>query len=257
MNYFDSERNIISLLQTIPLINVYWVNATKEAQKYFFSLYLKRKFIKWVDNFGKDAPPPDFFSEKYNYMLEVMRVDDYEMGVFSPNALESKAYVRIRNMLRENRPTTFEQTGIQVLVNPDITKASKNGYAIYRENFKRIVGKHIGKIDNYRKNHPGKKLGFLIFDESPGYMQISNSDFLHEVGQQVCGRPHRYFWDKNLVGIFDNADVDFVIWITPYKNLPYNPQVFPQMCVFDIKRKIKWKKRLINYNDNEMICLEV
>ena len=63
--------------------------------------------------------------------------------------------------------------------------------------------------------------------------------------------------DKNLVESFWEADVDFVIWMTPYKNLPGNPRVYPQICIFDMKRKGNWKKRLVEYNANEMMCLEV
>ena len=41
-----------------------------------------------------------------------------------------------------------------------------------------------------------------------------------------------------------------------YKNLPSNPRVYPQICVFDLKRKDKWKKNLVEYNADEMMCLE-
>ena len=67
---------------------------------------------------------------------------------------------------------------------------------------------------------------------------------------------YNHFMDKNLVESFWKADVDFVIWMTPYKNLPGNPRVYPQICVFDLRRKDKWKKDLVEYNVDEMMCLE-
>jgi len=77
-----------------------------------------------------------------------------------------------------------------------------------------------------------------------------------KVGEPVSGFAHFHFMDKNLVESFWEADVDFIIWMTPYKNLPSNPRVYPQICVFDLKRKDKWKKNLVEYNADEMMCLE-
>lgn len=77
-----------------------------------------------------------------------------------------------------------------------------------------------------------------------------------KVGEAVSGFAHFHFMDKNLVESFLEADVDFVIWMTPYKNLPSNSRAYPQICVLDMKHKDKWKNRLIEYNEDEMMCLE-
>ena len=63
-----------------------------------------------------------------------------------------------------------------------------------------------------------------------------------KAGESVSGFAHFHFMDKILVESFGKVDVDFVIWMTPYKNLPSNPRVYPQICVFDMKRKDNWKK---------------
>ena len=68
---------------------------------------------------------------------------------------------------------------------------------------------------------------------------------------------HVYIRDKNLIGIFEGIDVDFIIWMTPYKNFPPNPKVYPEICVFDVKNKINWKRNLIEYKADKMLCLEV
>lgn len=101
MNHYDDEENIIRLLQAIPLREVHLVNPTRAGIKFFFSLYRERNFKKWINNSGKNVPPPDFFSKKYEYMLEVMRTDDYMSGNCSPNALESKFVKKIEDMRRE------------------------------------------------------------------------------------------------------------------------------------------------------------
>ena len=257
MNHYDNEENIIRNLQSVPLREVHLVNPTREVTKFFFSLYRERRFENWTNNFRKDVPPPDFFSKKYGYMLEVMRIDDYVAGNNSPNALESKFVKKIEDMRRKNGLPTLKESNVHMFIIPDMSKASENGYSIYIENFKRIVQKHIDKIKNYRENHPGYKLGFLIFDEAPGYLRVTDKIVKVKAGESVSGFPHFHFVDKNLIESFLEADVDFFIWMTPYKNLPSNPRIYPQICVFDMKRKDNWKKRLIEYNVDEMMCLEV
>lgn len=257
MNYYDSEANIISRLQSVSIKEVCLVNPTRSAKKFFFSLYSEQRFEKWINNSGKDAPPPDFFSEKYKYMLEVMRIDDFVVGKNSPNALESKLVKEVDDMFRKKGMSSLKESNIHMMVIPDLTKASKNGYSIYVENFRRIVDKHINKIKNYRKNHPGYKLGFLIFDEAPGYLQMQDKTVKVKPGAVVSGYPHIHFMDKNFIKVFENADVDFLIWMTPNKNLPQNPKMYPEICVFDIKRRSSWKKKLIKYDEDKMMCMEV
>lgn len=259
MNYYDDEENIVEQLQSVPFSEIHFVNPTREAIKFFFSLYCKRRFKRWINNSGKDVPPPDFFSKKYEYMLEVMRTDDFVEGINSPNALESKYVKKIEDMLRKDGLPSLKESNIILRVIPDMTNVSKSGYSIYIKNFKRIVQKHIYKISNYRENHKGYKLGFLVLDEAPGYMQVADKHAWANVkaGEPVFGWPHLYFKDKNLVESFLEADVEFVIWMTPHKYLPSNLRKYPKMCIIDMKKKDKWKKRLIEYNENEMMCMEI
>ena len=159
-------------------------------------------------------------------------------------------------MLREKELPTGKKSNIQMLIIPDMSKASKNSYAMYVDNFKRIVKKHVDKIVRYRQNHCGYKLGFLIFDETPGYLQSQDIIINPKVGDQIKGFPHRHFSDIKLVESFIEADVDFIVWMTPYKNLPKNPRMYPQICVIDMRREEDWKKKLIEYDDEKMLCLE-
>ena len=68
---------------------------------------------------------------------------------------------------------------------------------------------------------------------------------------------HIYFRDKNLVDSFCDTNVDFVIWITPFKDLPGNLHFMPQVCIFDMKRSNEWKKNLIEYKEDDLVCMEV
>ena len=73
---------------------------------FFLSLKSERKFKNWINSSGKDALPPDFYSKKYKFMLEVMRTDDYREGYNSPNAMESK---RVKDVLRANEHSLLKK----------------------------------------------------------------------------------------------------------------------------------------------------
>lgn len=257
MNFFDKESKIIENLQLTQSRESYYVNKTKEAKRIFKSLHRGKQFLHWIDSSGKDEMPPDFYSDKYMCMLEVMRVDDYVVCSNSPNALESRFYKKYNSERRKNELPTFEEAGIDLLVIPDMSKASENNYETYIENFRQTVGSHVNKIKKYRANHPGYKLGFLIFDEAPGYVVFKNRPEVipHGVPVMVDGL-HWHFRDKNLLEVFVNSDLDFVIWMTPYKNLPMNPRRIPTICIFDLSEKGKRRIKMVNYVADEMQCLE-
>lgn len=257
MNYYDNEEHIIRLVQSVPLWEVAFINPSYDAIKFFFSIRYKGKFRNWMNNSRKNALPPDFFSDKYQYMLEVMRTDDYVVGRNSPNALESRFIKNVEDMRRENGVPSLKESRVDILLIPDMSNVSENGYSIYIENFRRIIQKHVSKITNYRKNHNGYKLGFLIFDEAPVYMRVMDKNIVAIPGAPVKGFPHKIFRDRNLVESFINADVDFVIWVTPYKRIPGNPRMNPLICVFDMRKRKVLERKLINYNVDEMMCLEV
>ena len=99
-------------------------------------------------------------------------------------------------------------------------------------------------------------MGFLIFDEAAGYIQIVDKTVEVRPGAEARGIPHLHFRDRNLVECFMNADVDYIIWFTPYKNIPGNKNIYPLISVFDMKRQEIWEKKLTRYDANEMVCLE-
>lgn len=150
----------------------------------------------------------------------------------------------------------MRELNIDVLVNPDMSKASDNNYKTYVENFNRIVNKHLHKIDTYRNNHPGYKLGFLIFDEAPGYIQVKNIDKNINMKKGAIGKLHFPFRDQNLMKNIVDADLDFVIWMTPFKNFPPNPPVYPKICVIDLK-KFRRKVKLLDYDEERVVCIEI
>ena len=256
MNFYDDEARIIESLQFVEDEKIRFINISYRAVQFFLSLHREKRFQKWINSSGKDVPPPDFFSEKFKYMLEVMRVDDFVKGNQSPNALESAFFKNVENTLRENGQPSLKELNIQMMVIPDMKNASENSYATYVENFRRVVKKHLEKIPDYRRNHPEYKLGFLVFDESAGYLQVEDPSIKRKPGDLISGTMHSFYYDRSFIEVFDEQDLDFLIWMAPNKNLPENPNVFPEVIVFDLKGHSRWKKRLMNFDCEKTVCWE-
>lgn len=129
----------------------------------------------------------------------------------------------------------------------------------YIENFNRTVGKHIKKIPNYRKNHPNYKLEFVVFDESTGYIIPQNSNEYEKIkyGDSICASLHYHWLDKNMVNVFINEDIEYVIWVTPFKNIPENGCLIPSIILIDVKKyKKRFYKRTIDYTNQFVTSIE-
>lgn len=120
----------------------------------------------------------------------------------------------------------------------DLPSNEDHNYQFYCENFKRALEKHIKKIPLYRSNHPDKKLIFFVFDESTAYVQVDDPEFAKR--GPLAGEPFEaalvwHFTDKRFLDVFRNADIDYLIWYTPYKHFWGAPVQLPKVCVFDVK----------------------
>lgn len=256
MNRFDDEKEIIHFIQKLDnkkLINIF---SSIRARKFYKSLHNRKIFENWIDNSGKNQIPPDFYSDKYKYMLEVMQVDDYELGSNSPNALESKMYKEMINQIGINRFNDLKDNCTFLFV-PNLNNSSKHGYDIYLNNFKRVVENHNNKVKDYKLNHPGYKLGFLIFDESTGYIvpHQDTNDLKH--GDGVLCSAH-YFWlDKRFLDILIKCDVDYIIWITPFKNIEQNREIFPYGSIIDVKKLKIYENKFLKYNTKKVCSIEI
>lgn len=260
MNYYDKEINAIEDIQHLSRNEIAFVNTSFSLRKYFRSIWRERVFKGWIDNSSKNSIPPDFYSDEYNYMLEVMRFDDYELTKNHPNVLESRLYKRIENERRKNGVSTFKELNVKVMIVPNYYKASQNSYELYCKNFERVYLKHAKKISQYRKNFPGYKLGFLLIDESPGYveskLEVSKDDF--KPGDMIKNvRLHLPYLDERFVKIIKASDIDFLIWYMPYKNMTQNHFKYPYCAVVDVKKLRIKSYRCVNYDSKKLICLEV
>ena len=53
-----------------------------------------------------------------------------------------------------------------------------------------------------------------------------------------------------------NSDIDYLIWYSPFKNTPGNPQ-YPHATIIDIKEMSKNKDKLIHYLAEKMLSVEL
>lgn len=264
MNFYDSENEIIDTFQTVRKREVYFPCFSKDAVSAFNAIYKRKKWKSWINNSGKADPPPDFYSNEYGYIMEVMRVDDHahynEKGVLvNPvNQRESMLQKEIRqNMLKNNPQADLENIKIMINAWPQLPSLEDHNYRFYYENFERVLTKHIKNIPLYRENQPGKKLIFFVFDESTGYLQVDDAELAKRgpvALEPISARPVFHFFDKRFIDVFQNSDIDFLVWFTPYKMFHGALIQPPKVCIFDMKR-VKYKY-IVDYPEDMIVSSE-
>ena len=264
MNYFDDERKIIDIFQDCRGLGTCYATFSFRAQRVCNAIIDRRKWRQWVYNARTSDPPPDFYSEKYGLMMEVMRVDDHahvnDKGILvNPvNERESKVQKEIKENFKKNHPElNIDKLDIMVNAVTDLPSREDHNYLFYYENFKRTVEKHISKIPLYRQNHPDKKLIFFVFDESTAYLRVDDKELAQRGPiplEKFWGVPQCFFADARFMEVFRGADIDFLIWFAPYKMIHGRKRQLPKIVVFDMK-KYKFQP-LIDYPLEYMVSSE-
>lgn len=96
MDIYDNELEIIDTFRDEDHSEVCLIPEDDETERVYLSIHEHENRKYWVDSSGKGDPPPDFYSNHFNLMMEVMRVDDHGFigekgGIVNPTrALESK-----------------------------------------------------------------------------------------------------------------------------------------------------------------------
>lgn len=241
---------------------MYFTNQTDDSIKVFESIYSKDNWGKWYDSSSKSDPPPDFYSDEFEMMMEVMRVDDHSFkkkgkSIDPTYAKESKVCKEIENSGILN----CFPNGAALLFNVDtkLPTDKDHNYKFYTNSFARIVKKHSEHIAMYRNNHKNYKLIFFIFDESSAYFEVPNKEVMkinRSVGTAIQGKAHLYFLDSTLLENILKYDLDYVIWYTPFKLTNTNNGVFdlPKAVIYDVKH---FNLKPIIYKDDQMMSTEL
>ena len=262
MNYFDDENRIIESIQDAILCGCSFPSNSVRARRVLASVCDPNKWKKWHNSSGKADPPPDFYCEEYKLMMDVMRVDDHTFinnkgNAYNPtNQRESK----IQKELREKGILDIFPKVERIMVNAitDLPTLEDHNYHFYYTAFERTVKKHIESIPLYKENHPGCRVVFLIFDESSRYVKTNDPEIAKsgpKRDQSFIGEPYLHFIDKRFLSAFQNTDIDFVIWFSPYKHLQVaGLQEYPNIAVYDVKRYTY--KDAVDYPEDMIVSTE-
>ena len=258
MLFAEKEQNLIEWFRELDKSEIMLSPESDQTEKICMSLMDNENWQHWIDSSAKDAPPPDFYNETENLMLEVMRVDDH--GFIKDGKVINPTYRREHEIEKEMKKAGIidQFPDLQtVFINAvtDLPTNEDHNYQFYLDNFKRVVSNHKKKINDYKANHPNHRIIFFVFDESSAYWESDEADTIVKEGKMLIGEPHFWFVDKKFVDIFYHSEIDYLIWVTPYKML-FNssfPHPLPRACVFDCKNATM---SLRKYDASFMVSVE-
>lgn len=260
MDIYDNESEIIDTFRDEDHSEVCLIPEDDETERVYLSIHEHENRKYWVDSSGKGDPPPDFYSNHFNLMMEVMRVDDHGFigekgGIVNPTrALESKTAKELKDSgIMEH----FPNAKLHMIVDTGLPTNQDHNYKFYRDGFLRAIESHKKKIDRYKANHPDCKVVFFVFDESSAYAEVSEIREHRRIGQQFSGRIHYWFADAAFLSSFRTSEIDYLIWYSPYKKIDLmdGQQVtLPRVVVYNIR---KMDIDDIVYNEDFMMSVEV
>lgn len=249
-NFYRDEINLIRSLLEVDDMRCLTLGFMETMIKFILR---NGKFEEeWKDNAENTNFPPDFYSDKYNMMIEVMRVNDHED--FNGKNIY---YARENLILKDLNKLYPSNTGYAMIVpathiandkfNALKTEEDHNIY-YYNKQFIKTIEHHIKQIPKYRKNHPNKKLIFFIHDESTSYVELPNClinrNKIWEDGYFPNTREHFPYLDEKFMTIFKDSDIDMVIWFMPFKMI--NGRFVEPMAVIFAPKRLS-KLHFVNY----------
>ncbi len=220
--------------------DVLFVNCdNEESHNIVLCIICDDAWEKWFDNSSNTNHPPDFYSDFFKLMMEAMVVNDNEEILLEGN----KQIILDREMMRQGQikndfvkyvrdnklEDTFKHLGLFISTSQEPFEHSYTNYLSY---MKRVVSEHVKKIDDYRRNHPGKKLIFFVYDTSTYYQYIMIN---HENEVNIIS--HEWFTDEKLLNNFKETNIDYLLWFTPYKRSDLDP-CLPLAVLIDIRKEI-------------------
>lgn len=264
MGLFDDELEIIKTFQKVQTTSVCLIPpADAECKNIFDVIHEQDQWANWINSSGKGDPPPDFFSDKYGLMMEVMRVDDHghigknKRSIVNPT-LQREAKVT-RELKEKGIFDMFPNAKFFPIVDTKLPTKEDHNYIYYRDNFIRTIENHKNKIRVYQRNHPNHKTVFLVFDESSPYFQIESGKYPRKIGAPVSGRPHIWFFDKAFMEHVLDSEIDYLIWFTPWKhcemyNITGERCSLPRATMINVH---KMEQHLLEYNVEKMESTEL
>lgn len=261
MKTFDNESHILENFSFVKQNEVQFIGNFFKCRRIYFSLKCFSCFHNWVDTSKSNDPPPDFYNKKLKLMMDVMRFNDSSF-VDANGKIQNPIYRRESEIMRQYFGNDYKNKrndiSCYISTTSGLQGSEDHNFKRYYENFKRTFTKHNESIDLYRKNHPGYKTIFFLFDESTQYVEVKDKCFLQCSSlKPIVGKPHLPFTDSKFLNIIADSKVDYVVWQTPWKLQKGKRQKIvklPRCCV--IERASIRKKHLNTYNYDLIMSTE-
>lgn len=258
MLFEEREINLVKWIGRISDKRILLLPESPDVENIVDSLRNPERTINWIDSSGKSDLPPDFYNDTEMLMMDVMRVDDHgyrkKGNTINPNLSR-------RHEIERELKEAFGDfiCGKNLFINSvtDLPGEQDHNYKFYLDNFKRTINNHKNKISNYKNNHPMHKIIFFVFDESSAYFE-KEEDIVKGPQNDAYGRPHFWFLDSEFLDIFLNTEIDYLIWVSPYKRFKeiYPPVSIPQACIFKCLN-FPHKDSIKKYKPECMVSVEI
>ena len=249
---YDDEQDILeTLVENMNIGKILQLNGSSLEK----SLYRSFKNIKHlIAHNSHSDPPPDYYSNIYKIMFDVMRVNDTEVRKnYNP------VMIRQRNMENCLKKENLLPDGVKTIYISESQDVSEHSYVKYKRNVQRVMRNHIEKIPIWAHKNENYKKGLLVFDETEicfegKVVHVMDDQFAFRWNKNKPLIVHEPWNDINFIGQAYESELDFIIWFCPYK--PYGKVLleskvwFPSIVFIDVryKRNIPYKE----YDDEKM-----
>lgn len=226
MGKYDNEQNIIKDIQLdLSNKNVLLLNGNsfeRKLLKYF------RDIDSLIPHNAHSDPPPDYYSDKYKIMFDVMRVNDTEIEYIKNNKIKYKNAKMSRERKMEKEALDLLKylnisNDVEIICNSESDDINEHSFENYKNNVTRVLSQHINKIPIWKPEHNDYYKGLLIFDEteccfngSIKYVKDELYTFKYDASKPLV--IHEPWNDANFIQqAYQSHDLDFIVWYCPYK----------------------------------------
>lgn len=217
--FLDDETDAINFIMSgLDHYNVLKYNGNSFNKKIFRCV---KNLNKFTENNGHDALPPDFYSDEFSCMFDVMRINDSEIKKsYNPVKIRER---QIEKEIKESGILDAIGSNSTIFINAD-GDDSEHTLENYIKNSNRVMSEHIKKIGIWKSEHPNIKYkGLLIFDETESYFEgyVQHIDADRYAFAWAADKPlvlHKPWMDATFVKKAYDSDLDFIIWFCPYKS---------------------------------------
>lgn len=202
----DSEATLWRLAHMVPWYRIKFCN--------FSGLLFWLKFRHgeyWIDASEITGFTPDFYSDRYPLMADVMQVTECTHYVQSGKKLRL-----INPALAEEMQQIYQRAKAGVYGQLDglaigtAAPSHDRNYQFWLDEFIRVTQKHNEYIPQYRQNHPEFQTAFFIYDDSLSYSVFHKPPSRWR--RYRCFGLHKWWRDKAFIDAIWSLDCEYVIW---------------------------------------------